>query len=130
MYLGYDEAFQVHETLIDSIGAITSRSGPLFYAWVVPGLAFVAVVALCCIGFLRRLVPEARRRFVLAGGCYVAGALGMEIIDGWYFGAHGPDFVYALMVTVEEGLEMVGIYFFLLALLREMARRRISVSFR
>jgi hypothetical protein len=44
--------------------------------------------------------------FILAGGMYVFGALGMEVIEAAYDSAvSGEDFIYLLMVTVEETLE-------------------------
>jgi hypothetical protein len=46
------------------------------------------------------------------------GALGMEMVDGYYASLYGDNnFVYVVLTTIEEFFEMVGIAVFIYALL-------------
>jgi hypothetical protein len=105
-------------------------TGPLTYPWVVIGGTIALFVGVTYLRFLRVLPPAARRGFVVAGTCYVGGALGMEMVGAWLVSAEGlalqldgwqdrGDFpvTYALAVALEEGLEMFGLILFLRALL-------------
>ena len=71
-----------------------------------------------CLGFLRQLPQLARRRFVIAGCLYVGGALGIELVLGYWTDLHGTsNVVYAFIDLVEESMEMMGAAFFLYSLL-------------
>lgn len=93
------------------------------YAWMIPGLIFVAIVGAVYLPFLARLPKTTRAWFVLSGAVYVGGAVGFEALGGWYsgyFGAKNPTFV--LLLTCEETLEMVGMSMFLYSLLKYAER--------
>ncbi len=118
-YLGIDETVKIHERLIVLIRDALGTSGVLFFAWVIPyGLAAL-VLGVIYLRFLWRLPTRVRILILLAGGLYVAGALGMEMIGGAYFDMRNgeKDVVFALMATLEETLEMVGLTVFIYALL-------------
>jgi hypothetical protein len=55
----------------------------------------------------------------ISGFVYVLGAIGFEMVGGWYFEAHNdkPDLVYELITMVEESLEMIGLVTFIYALM-------------
>ncbi|MCZ0904903.1 hypothetical protein ON021_33910, partial [Microcoleus sp. HI-ES] len=92
--------------------------GIFYFVWVIPGAIFVAVTALAYLKFLRHLPRKTRDFFLLAGSIYVGGALGMEMVGGYYADAVGQrNLIYGLMVCVEEILEMVGVIVFIYALL-------------
>lgn len=75
--------------------------------------------------FLVKLPGRTRLHFLTGGGLFLAGAIMMEMIGGDYWAAHGwavdgsdkADLHYALIVSVEEVLEMVGIVVFAYGLL-------------
>jgi len=118
-YLGIDETVKLHERLIVLIRDALGTSGVLFFAWVIPyGLAAL-VLGLIYLRFVWRLPTRVRTLVLLAGGLYVAGALGMEMIGGAYFDMRNgeKDVVFALMTTLEETLEMVGLTVFIYAML-------------
>ena len=72
--------------------------------------------------FLRRLPKASRWRFIVAGGVFVSGAVGVEVFSGAVrdsFGFEDPRF--ALISTLEELLELVGVALFLRALVLHMA---------
>ena len=58
----------------------------------------------------------------LAGGLFVTGALGIEILGGHYYDLSGKDSpTYRTLITIEETLEMLGVVVFVHALLLYIA---------
>jgi hypothetical protein len=111
--MSLDEAIELHEQL----GGLVGGEGPLYFDWVIPAGAIVAVLAALYVPFLRDLPPRRRRRFVVAGAIYLGGAIGFELPLGWWTDHAGPDnAVYALIDWGEETLELAGATLFLLAL--------------
>ena len=48
---------------------------------------------------------------------YVSGVIGVEAVSGWHFEVFGKhNLGYNLLVTLEEGLEMLGVVVFIYAL--------------
>lgn len=124
LFLAFDEAFQVHERLIVPFRGLLGGSdlGIFYYAWVVPGIAFVAVLGVFFSRFVLALPAATRFRFVLAGALYVGGALGVEFVGGWYAETHSTQtFAYSMIATTEESLEMAGLIVFIWALLQHCA---------
>lgn len=124
-FLAVDEDASLHELLIDPLQQVLPMTGPLYFAWVVPyGLALVVVVLLYA-RFILSLPARTRRLFVAAAGLFVAGALGCELVGGWYLSRHAgeEDFAYQLLVAVEETLEMSGVVAFIYALLDHLRGR-------
>jgi hypothetical protein len=84
-------------------------------------LLAVSLLGLWYLKFLSHLPLKTCCLFIVAGGIYIFGAAGMEIISGHYLNAHqatlvnGEDFFYKMLDTVEETLEMLGIVLFLYA---------------
>lgn len=114
-YMSLDEAVQIHEHLGDHFGT----SGVLYYDWVIPAVAFLAVLAVIYLPFVRRLAPQTRNRLLLAAAIYLAGAVVMELPLGWFTQHYGDDTLgYALIDWVEETLEMIGAVFALVALVQ------------
>lgn len=119
VYLACDEFFELHEGLVVPVRSALHASGLLYFAWVIPYAAALAVLALVYLKFVFRLPIRTRRLFILAGLIYVAGALGMELLGGQYYEkVQRIDAVYSLFfVTIEELLEMTGLVIFIHALL-------------
>ena len=107
-------------------------TGIFYYSWVIVGVAFVGLVALCYLGFLTRLPVTTRWTFVSAGSLYVAGALGIEMLEARYhYVSHTwTDLSYALLVGVEEPLEMIGIALFIYGISTYLARSGGTLSIR
>ena len=107
--LASDEYLALHERLIDPLRERLGAGGLLYFTWVVPGLAFVVIVAVLFARFVLSLPPRVRRELVLAGACYVGGVLGMEMLGGLYAEGHSiSDLAFLPFPTIEEGLEMAG----------------------
>ncbi|HEX7045156.1 MAG TPA: hypothetical protein VF203_11145 [Burkholderiales bacterium] len=130
--MSLDEATAIHEMLTTPLHARLNTGGALFFAWVIPGLAFVAVLALAYVRFLWSLPRRTGGLFLLAGATYVAGALGMEMAAGLYVEARGYTFVYGLMATAEEVLEMGGVALFIYGLLDHLEHHvgRLEIALR
>jgi hypothetical protein len=59
----------------------------------------------------------------LAAVLYIGGAVGFELVGGYYAELHGEkNLTFNLIATVEETLEMTGIVLFNYALLRYMSK--------
>ena len=63
--------------------------GPLFYSWVIPGAALVALLGIALLRFLRSLPRTTRRRLWAAGVLFLSGAIGLEMVGGAYAAVHG-----------------------------------------
>ncbi|MEJ7929445.1 hypothetical protein WG922_05605 [Ramlibacter sp. AN1015] len=120
--LSIDEAASFHEVLIKPMVSIFNLSGFFRFGWVVVGGLFVAAVLAYYLRFLGSLPARTRMLFLLAGGVYVIGVLGMEMVGGYFFlegaAATGMSLVpYMVAMTMEETLEMAGVLLFIYALL-------------
>lgn len=121
LFLGVDEFISIHENLTGvTRRAFGDGAGYLHYAWVLPYvLVFVALFGYM-IRFFYRLPIWLTVQFFFAGAVFVSGAVGVEMMCGKYEVVNGTTntLTYALLATVEELLEMVGIILFMHALLR------------
>ena len=117
--LSIDEVAGLHERLIGPVSKVLHTGGALVFAWVAPGLIFVAAVALAFTPFLRSLTPALRRALLIAGAAYVSGALGMEMIDGYALDSlKVSKDTYFYLTNIEEFLEMSGVTLLITAVLR------------
>lgn len=115
-YLSIDEFTMLHERY-DEILGIEVDIGT--YGWVVPGL-IVAMVGVCLLVAVGRGLPRSlQRSLLLALSLYLLGALVVEAFSG-FLSIGNPDlkgWVKALLVAVEEGLEMTACVLAITALL-------------
>jgi hypothetical protein len=123
LFLAYDEAFQVHERLIVPFQQLLGdqHRGMLFFAWVVPGMAGVALCAAFFFRFWLRQSPRTRVLFLVAAALYLGGAIGAELASGHHVVQAGSDNLkFNLLSALEESLEMSGIILFIYTLLRHI----------
>ncbi|NJK76997.1 MAG: hypothetical protein HC942_27310 [Microcoleus sp. SU_5_6] len=127
-----DEILSLHEILIiNDLRKALNLGGVFYFIWVIPGSIFVAVIGLSYIKFLKHLPRQTRNLFLLAASIYVGGALGMEMICGYYADAVGQrNLIYGLLASVEEILEMVGTIVFIYALLSYIGSHRENIDLR
>jgi hypothetical protein len=129
LLMSADEGAQLHEFLNQIGYRITDRLGP-FNAWLIPGVLLVLVLGAVLLWLARGIDAALRRRLVLAGTVFLAGAVGMEAIGTAYaldsdLGNPWRTGRYLLMVAAEEALEMLGA---LIALAAVLTRIRVRVS--
>jgi len=117
LLLSIDEAADIHGAVSYKLQNLFGLDGALSYPWVIPGALFTIVVAVTYLPFLAHLPSETRRQVLLAGGLFVSGALGMEIIEAAYDAAFSYRAPYLVMVAIEETLEMAGAIMLLYAFL-------------
>ncbi len=138
LYISADELSQLHETLAVPVRGLLDTSGFFYFAWIIPGLFFVAGFALI---YLRFLVNQPRWLGVwlaLSGGVFVLGAIGMEGVTGIF--ADNREVVdieavlprralfFMIFSHLEELLEMIGISLFNYTLLRVATSRPPSLA--
>lgn len=118
--LAADEMITLHEHLNKPFKQLmgNSSSGLFTFAWVIPGMIIVALLALTFVRFLIKLPKRTRNGFLLGGFFYVGGALGVEMLGANYAATHGMlNMNYALFTIVEESSEMLGVIIFIHSLL-------------
>lgn len=116
--LSLDEIAMIHELPIDPLRERWNTGGLLYYPWVVLGAALVGLVGLLYLRFFLSLPCRTQRGFLLAATLFVGGAIGVEMLSGAHADVFGEENLdYALIVTVEEFLEMLGVVIFIRALL-------------
>ncbi len=117
--MAIDEASSIHELLIDPIRQLLGNGnlGIFHFAWVIPFIALVFVLAIFFFRFLLHLPLKTRIAFIIAAALYIAGVLGYELIGGRYLEQYGENLTYSMLTTFEESLEMTGTVLFDWALL-------------
>jgi hypothetical protein len=124
-FLGMDEFFAWHERLVSPIRSAFQTSGLLYFAWVIPYALTSIVLGLALVPLLRRIEPPVRNYLILSGVVYVVGAVGFEMLGGWYYeGLHTKKtFMWVALTTLEELLEMIGLSLLVYALLVHIVAR-------
>jgi len=104
-----DEVAACHEMLVDPVRSLFHTRGLLYFAWVIPAILLVALIAVFLSSLFLRLPSAVRRSFLFAALVFFCGNIGMEMIGGAYVEMHGPDhFTYSLISHIEEFLELLG----------------------
>jgi hypothetical protein len=97
----------MHET-VNSLDLIGDMS------WTVPGAIVAGAAGLYFIPFLLKIPRPLAMRFVLAGGVYLGGALGVEVLTDPYLENDELNTLpYNLWTALEEAKEMGGVLIFL-----------------
>ncbi len=142
LYMSADEIASIHEMLNRAGLALPiAAEGRLDSPWVIFGMAAALAVGIGYLKFLAHLPAATRWRFVLAGACYLGGALGVEmqsaaLADALRLQAQPLDWdqrgdfpiEYMWHVVAEESLEMLGLVLFIDALLGYLQAEPARVS--
>ena len=135
--LSADEMLSLHEKLIGPTRAFLGADRPLgilYFAWVLPAFVLVVIIGAFFLRFLFHLPASTRRDFIIAASLFLGGAIGMEMLNGWQhevdsrrlgmesYNVRDLSVTYLVLTTMEEGLEMSGILYFIRSLLLHMAR--------
>ena len=142
-YLSLDEAAQIHEQigpllreplnrLSDTLGGLLTPLAELpTFAWTLPAIATIVAASPWFVGFFKSLPYVTRVRFAFAAICLVTGGIGVEMLGARYISIVGArEGGYAVLVTIEELLEMIGVATFLHALLTYIELQFGSVTIR
>lgn len=121
LYLAVDEAARIHELTGQAMKRVVAFDGFLYYPWVLLGSTAVLVTAVSFFSFVRSLPAPTRRLVVIAAAVFVGGAIGVEMLGARHAASYGTqNLTYALISTVEEACEMLGIALFMYALMRHL----------
>jgi len=114
MFLASDEMLVLHEKLIDPVRRSLHTSGVFYYAWIIPYALITGAIGGVYVKFLLSLPRRTGIGIVIAGGTFVAGAIGFEMLGGLLYESMGSDNLsYLAAQTAEEALEMIGIVIFI-----------------
>jgi hypothetical protein len=117
-YLAVDETCGFHELVSKIIRETFHTKNALLFPWVLPAFILLILFLISFRDFINHLPSKIRILFLTAGGIYISGAVGMEIIDGYIADVMGFDTkAYWLASSIEELLEMLGIVVFIYGLL-------------
>lgn len=119
LFLSFDEFTSIHERLIRPLRSALNTSGFFYFAWVIPYGISVIIFLLLYLRFMINLPARIRLLFILAGLIFISGAIGLELVGGYYceLKEEQRDLTYVIITTFEETLEMVGILIFIYALM-------------
>lgn len=114
LLVSIDEVATIHERVGGRLEAWFAFDGIFRFAWVVPGVAVALLLACLFVPFLCHLPRMIACRIIVAGIVFLSGALGMEMLGGAFISEHGDAAMhesarYALIVILEELLEMLGV---------------------
>ena len=122
LYISIDEGSAIHEMLNDPLRAALGASGFFYYPAAVVGLVFAAGIGFAYLSFLRSLPVRWRVLFVASAVFYLGGALVIESFSARHAEVYGQlNMTYAVITTLEELGEMLGIVLFVYTLLSYMA---------
>ncbi len=112
-YISLDEATTIHENW----SKYFDYDGVLYFGWVIPAGILVATLGLILARFLVALPRETRWKFLASGAIYVGGAVGVELLLGYWTDIAGrKNLIYGLIDWVEESMELLGVTLFCVAL--------------
>jgi hypothetical protein len=117
---GFFALFSLDEyvTLHEAAGAILrdffDLTGVFYYAWPILGAIGIGFVTIFYWRFVAALPLRTRQLFILSTLVIVGGAMGVEIIQGYYTYLQGPaNLGYELIAYLEESLELSGMALFI-----------------
>jgi hypothetical protein len=114
LFLTFDEATAIHETIGDYFENFMDASGFLYFMWVVPYGVAVVVIGAFFLRFVLALPARTRNGFIAAGIIFLSGAIGLEVFGAREADLNGVETItYCVLYTFEELLEMLGIVLFI-----------------
>ncbi|WP_414527721.1 hypothetical protein [Nodularia chucula] len=130
LFMSLDEALSFHEILIiPSLREIFNLNPIFFHTWVIFGIPTVIFFVVKYFKFFLDLPKNTQFLFFLAGTVYVSGALGMEMLGGFFREYSGRlSMITTIIILIEEVLEMTGIVIFIYALLNYFSSFKESIN--
>ncbi len=118
-FLAIDEVLTLHEVMIIPEVANALRLPWFLHSmWVIPGTILVVIFIKKYWRFTQHLPKPSSFHFILAAIFYIGGALIMEMVGSYFAELQGQQHLpYALIATLEEVMEMMGIIIFIYGLL-------------
>lgn len=116
--MSMDEILMLHEQLSAPIRTLLHTQGFFYFAWLIPAAIIIIVFLIINLNLFFSLPPKFQKGFFIAASIYFFGAFLMEMIGGKFLSFYGQNnFGYALVTTVEESFELLGLIILLNSLL-------------
>lgn len=107
--LSVDEMASIHEKLIKPMRAIFGAEGIFYFAWIIPGIAAVALFGFAFLTFFLHLDTKFKLLFFFSLAVYLGGVIGGEMVSGYFAANLGiKNYTYAVVASLEESVEMIG----------------------
>ena len=117
-FLSLDEAARIHEATIEPLRTFLNTSGIFYYAWVIIAIPVLLILAIFYAKFVFSLPGKTRNQFIFAAVLFLSGALGLEMLGGFWFDVEVNGlYLSSILITFEELLENLGVVVFISALL-------------
>lgn len=131
-YLALDELLSLHESFSKPLHQL-GVNGILYNAWVIPGVIVVGIFCFIFYRFFKHLPRYMQRLILLSMSTFIGGAICVEVVGGYYEYLNGrQNLGFALLTTIEESMEMVGVIIMIHALLlyiHQMGINAINIKF-
>jgi len=136
LFLSLDESAGIHENfalLYEYLVEHHTISRQLSsHQWLPFGIAFVVIIFIILIPFIRKLSSKTRTYFLLSGFVFLSGAIGFEYLGAFMLdtgiSATREELLYRIRRIFEEGFEIYGIVLFNCALYREINLKKASIK--
>ncbi|MCJ7702377.1 MAG: hypothetical protein MUO62_12405, partial [Anaerolineales bacterium] len=130
LILALDEASGLHERVEDLVKRLYAFSGLFHYAWVVPAILFVFILGIIYLRFFLAQPRHIQGMLLVAATTFLMGALGAEMVNGWYRDTIGMTrAIETLLTTTEETLEMLGVILLIRMLMIYLRERYTEIKF-
>lgn len=136
LFISIDEIGRIHENIKIPDNNLIPKNGIFHYAWVIPYGIATLILGLLYIKPLFQLPKRTYSNFIIAGILFISGAIGMEMVGGWYIENHHlntekllrSNITVFVFYTIEELLEMIGVSFFIYELIRFIKKYHLSFN--
>lgn len=125
LFLSLDELLRIHENITGPLSGLMAETGTFIYSWTLYYGIGLLILGMLVLKPLIALPDKTRNQFIIAGGIFVFAAIGMENLAGRHIHSksiapgdiiiHPDIFIFS---TIEETMEMMGVIFFIYAVLR------------
>ncbi len=125
--LSFDDFVQIHERT-EFIGEIVvGEKGLSSHAWIIPGIVIGAI----CVAALTPLMTTADqvpgRLMISATAFFFIGAIGLDALGGYTASRWGNDYIYDIIVHIEEMFEAFGATLFLGSALADLRGQKSTI---
>lgn len=109
-YVSLDEASYLHERLSEPLRDLLGVGGALYWAWVIPAVILVGLLAVRLWPFMQRLPSDVRNDLFLCAALFVGCSVGIEMLDGLAFSVNEEaNVVTEVLTIIEEVGEMLAV---------------------
>ncbi|MBC8452436.1 MAG: hypothetical protein H8D65_01105 [Spirochaetes bacterium] len=119
-FVALDEISSIHELLTTPVKELGNFDGVFFHSWVIVFIPLLLLLFLYLFKFIFSQPKEFRNGLILAAFLYVSGALGLEMVEGFFSSSTGSRITLttAVLANIEESLEIFGIIILINSLLK------------